>query len=189
MVDCWEWATFLVETLAMKLARLDEDGLDLVFTSGDNCNLKNVKDASKFRKAMDKACPDRSSYPTDMALTIGKLSRSYLHSSTAKEQTLIIVTDGMWGVNGSAVRENTVDKKIIGIITELIKKFGSSSVDERRFSIQFVSFATDPVAHAYLKYLDSTLWRTHTIPSANGKFHQLPQVICHLPLAFWQVRR
>jgi hypothetical protein len=167
MIKCWEWATFMVETLAMKLARLDEDGLDLVFTNGDEYNIKGSKDASEFKERMLKAEPNPESPPTDMSVCLGELSRSYLAQgprNITKRLTLIIVTDGMWGVSGNPSRENPVDKKIVNFVKELIAKAGRSMVEDRWFSIQFISFATDPSAHAYLNHLDSDLWKLHNIP-------------------------
>jgi hypothetical protein len=164
MLPSWDWATFVVETLAMKLARLDDDGLDLFFTNGAEYNLTKEKDAARFKAAMKNAEPNLYSPKTDMSVCLGELSRSYLAKFRTKKLTLIIVTDGIWGLASSSSRENPVDKKIVNFIKELMTKAGSSKVEDRWFSIQFISFATDPRAHAHLKYLDSGLWKAHDIP-------------------------
>lgn len=50
----WKVATFVLETLTMKLAGLDDDGLDLVFTIGTDWNISNAGKTAvaKFAKAM-----------------------------------------------------------------------------------------------------------------------------------------
>ena len=172
MIACWEWATFLVETLAMKLARIDDDGLDLVFTNGGaDYNLTKEKSAPAFKLAMQRAEPKTRGPKTDMSICLGEISRSYWSKAHRKKLTLIIVTDGMWGLlpsssggSGEAARENPVDKKITDFVKELKVRVGESKVEDRWFSIQFISFATDPLAHAYLKFLDSGFWKRHGIP-------------------------
>ncbi|KAB5540386.1 hypothetical protein GE09DRAFT_254884 [Coniochaeta sp. 2T2.1] len=180
MIHCWEWATFLVETLAMKLARIDDDGLDLVFTSGAGAeyNLTKEKSASAFKLAMQRAEPKVHAPRTDMSICLGEISRSYWSKVHRKKLTLIIVTDGMWGLlpssssgsgnsggSGSGpARENPVDNKITNFLKDLRATVGESKVEDRWFSIQFISFATNPLAHAYLKFLDSGFWKKHGIP-------------------------
>lgn len=176
MAPWWEWVTFIVETLALKLARLDDDGLDLVFTSGSEYNLKSVKDAAKFRTAMGRATPNPNSHKTDMSRCLGDLSRPYLSTSPDKQLTLIIFTDGMWGLAGGASSQNPVDKKIVNFIKELTSELGLSKVEDRWFSIQFISFATDPRAQEYLDYLDSGLSGVHKVPSVTAP---APPLQCH----------
>jgi hypothetical protein len=163
MASRWEWATFLVETLAIKLAGLDDDGLDLVFTSGGDYNLRDVKDATRFRTAMQNATPGPTSPPTDMSTCLGELFRRYL-DDFSKQLTLIIVTDGTWGIGGSTPVQNPADQKIVNFIRDLTKVAGRSLVEDRWFSIQFVSFATDPRAQEHLQYLDSRLSGKADIP-------------------------
>lgn len=166
---CWDWAKYLVETLAMKLARLDDDGLDLIFTTGHDYNVRGAKKPALFKAAMEKAWPNPELPPTDMTLALGDIFRSFLEkvggtSTKYKKMTLIIVTDGTWAVSGNSSREHPVIKKIVDFINELTSKAGKSQVEDRWFSIQFISFAQTQDAHRYLKALDSKLHGSHKVP-------------------------
>jgi hypothetical protein len=59
----------------------------------------------------------------------------------------------MWGLADGP----GLDKKIVSFVKELTNKAGESRVEDRWFSIQFISFATDPLAQEHLEYLDSGL--------------------------------
>ena len=84
MLPFWAVASYVLETLVMKLAGLDEDGLDLLFTIGEEHNISNAKGSntpSKFKKAIDKAHPAKLTpqgkrYKTDMAATFGRFLTS-----------------------------------------------------------------------------------------------------------------
>lgn len=166
MLSRWEWVTFVLETLAMKLARIDEDGLDLVFTSGEEYNLWDSHDASDFKLGMEKAEPKMESPKTDMSVCLGKLTREYLEGGKylSKALTLIVLTDGKWGVPASSSREDRTAKKIVDFVNALIKTAGRSKVEDRWFSIQFISFADTADDYDYLKGLDSRLWKKNNIP-------------------------
>jgi hypothetical protein len=153
----------------MKLARLDDDGLDLIFSTGTEYDLRECKNAADFKSGMEKAEPKPSSPPTDMSVCLGEIFRPYLQQRkyATKGLTLIVVTDGMWSVSASQDRGNAVENKIVDFVNDLmnISKDVKSKVEDRWFSIQFISFATDPRAHANLKHFDSAMWKRHGIPS------------------------
>jgi hypothetical protein len=163
----WEVATFVLETLAMKLAGLDDDGLDLVFTIGQNRNIYNAKGRNvptKFRKAMEIASPTMPARPdqkekTDIGETLGQVFDDYLKSYKKKRMTLLVLTDGIW--EGS-VKERGVEKKIANFVGELLKRHGA--MEDRRFSIEFIRFGEDVKAISRLRRLDNELEQEFKIP-------------------------
>ncbi|RKU47529.1 hypothetical protein DL546_005383 [Coniochaeta pulveracea] len=169
MGQCWPWVTFWVETLAMKLARLDDDGLDLVFTGSGNLDHMGCKHAKEFKTRMDKAQRELDPMPTDMAGCLSRIFSTYRQNRkyARRALTLIVVTDGSWSVPANRQRGNKVEDNIVDFVNELQRTSQDvhDKVKYRRwFSIQFVSFATDPVAHANLKHLDSVMWKERGIP-------------------------
>ena len=166
MLPFWSVASHVLETLAMKLAGLDEDGLDLLFTIGEEHNISNAKGSntpSKFKKAIDKAHPAKLTpqgmrYKTDMAATFGEIFNEYLRDPK-KKMTLIVLTDGIW--EGS-VKSKSVENKIVDFLKLLLKIRGT--MEDRRFSIEFISFGNDEKAMLRLRRLDDELEKEFKIP-------------------------
>jgi hypothetical protein len=167
MLPFWKVATYVLETLAMKLAGLDDDGLDLVFTIGQDWNVvdaKGSKGLAKFRKAMENACPIVPDMPglkekTDMGETLGQVFDEYLKSHRNKRMTLLVLTDGIW--EGS-VKDKGVEKKIADFLGELRKHH--KTMEDRRFSIEFIRFGDDANAISRLERLDNGLEQEFKIP-------------------------
>ncbi|OCL07958.1 hypothetical protein AOQ84DRAFT_377203 [Glonium stellatum] len=166
MLPFWEAASYVLETLVMKLAGLDDDGLDLLFTIGEDHNIDNAKGIyapSRFKKAMEAARPAEPTSPglrdkTDMAATLGEIFDEYLRNHK-KKMTLIILTDGIW--EGS-VRPKSVENKIASFLRQLLKSLGT--MEDRRFSIEFISFGNDEKGMLRLHRLDDELEREFKIP-------------------------
>ncbi|KAL2405854.1 hypothetical protein ABEF95_000368 [Exophiala dermatitidis] len=159
MWQFWDVATYVVETLAMKLAGLDDDGLDLVFTIGDEFNIKNARGKStptNFGAAMRKAAPRapgsivEGDLCTDMAAVLARMFDAYLKSNQRKRMTLLILTDGLWA---GSVKAGMVERKIV----EFVKNPKLGSLEPRRFSIEFIQFGDDGPAGERLKELDNTM--------------------------------
>jgi hypothetical protein len=163
----WDVATYVLETLAMKLAGLDKDGLDLVFTTGQDWNIDNARGSGapmKFRRAMERASPIVPDKPdlklkTDMCETLGQVFQEYLTAHQKKKMTLLVLTDGIW--EGS-VRDKAVEKKIATFVEELVKRHGA--MEDRRFSIEFIRFGDDANAISRLTGLDDGLEEEFRIP-------------------------
>lgn len=163
----WEEATFVLETLAMKLAGLDDDGLDLVFTIGQDwnvCNAKRQNALARFKRAMENATPImvdnfNQAEKTNMNETLGQVFDDYLKSNQRKRMTLLVLTDGIW--QGS-VKEKGVEKKIAGFVQELLRR--QQTMEDRRFSIQFIRFGDDANAIKRLDGLDNQLSKDYKIP-------------------------
>ncbi|KAF2490635.1 hypothetical protein BU16DRAFT_622209 [Lophium mytilinum] len=154
MLPFWEVATFVAETLAMKLAGLDDDGLDLMCTLGD-VNLENEKGLQapiNIRHAMDRARPSSDgNAKTDMRETLEDIFEDFLgNRKLAKDRkmTLIVLTDGIW--KGPVPLESVEAK-----IEEFVKQL--NTLKDRAFSIQFIRFGDDAEAIERLRRLDDDL--------------------------------
>src|SRR5436190_21636721 len=99
MNDHWYEATFVLETLIMKAAHQDSDGMDLFFTSG-SVEVKGGKTWAPFKSAMssEHARPMRN-VQTNMNKVLGNLPSGHIHDlkkaqrsgSVAKNLMLIIL--------------------------------------------------------------------------------------------------
>src|SRR5436190_5947663 len=109
MEDHWYEATYVLETLVLKAAHQDQDGMDLFFTSG-SVAVKGGKTWADFKPAMNSkhARPMRN-VQTDMNKVLGNflgrhiqtLKKAHTYGSAAKNLTLIILTDGLWAGGGN----------------------------------------------------------------------------------------
>lgn len=171
MDDEWPEASFLLETLAMKLEGQDKNGMDLHFTRGQSC-LRDCKKHSKFKDKMneEQARPMKGVH-TDLSESLGKILQRYLDDlkrgmaimtgiRNIKKLTLIVLTDGKW--EGMGDREE---------IFRLIADFGKDmqtitkgklltmedKLEKRRVTIEFVQFGNDADATARLRRLDNDL--------------------------------
>ncbi|VUC32782.1 unnamed protein product [Clonostachys rosea] len=156
MTPHWAVAKRTLLTLAMKIGPLDKDGLDLRYSCGNHGFLNNIKGLdikSKFSSSMDEV--ERKIHQnvrTDMRETLSKIFDNYLAGNWRKRQTLIILTNGKW--EGSS-KERDVEDLIIKFVNLLEKKLGR--MENRWFSIQFVSFGDDEKALKRMEYLDDDL--------------------------------
>ena len=165
MTRHWPIATYTAETLAMKVANLDEDGVDYVFTSGGQKNdIKTAKRSNAgqtIRKAMTDADPEAfleaGMQPlTDMGNTLHAVFNHYMQEGKMKTITLLVFTDGVW--------RDTEDKVVETKIKEFAGKFQKrANTSEGRFSIQFISFGRDAKGIARLQYLDDDLGKDYEI--------------------------
>jgi len=165
MHEFWDDVSFVCLTLTMKLAGLDKDGLDLIFTGNQSFNVKmaGFKAAERFKTALRRAKPMQSYHgvpavETDMATTLGEIFDEYLTNDRRKRMTLLVLTNGRWERN----RDNRLVEETIA---DFVKKLNEERrTEKRRFTIQFISFGSDPTAIARLKSLDDELERQYNIP-------------------------
>ncbi|KAK2765345.1 hypothetical protein FQN54_008191 [Arachnomyces sp. PD_36] len=137
----WPMVVFTAETLAMKVAGLDDDGYDLRFTMTPKYNKDGRKGANgldSLKKQLRKADP-KNDMPTDMSKNLVDLFNEYRRRKSA---TLIVLTDGAWQ---GTKRYGDVREKIVG---EALRQAGRGL--ERHLTIQFVSFGL-----RYKKELDA----------------------------------
>jgi hypothetical protein len=159
----WDEATFLLETLVMKVVSIDQDGVDLSFTSG-SMEVTSHKELKRFTAAMrDKTVVPTPGVHTDMTRTLGPILSTYLRTlksglkrgSVGRGLTLIVLTDGLWQgmLDGSALA-----KMIADFATQLVEVVGTFR--DRTASIEFVSFGNDDHAIERLRRLDDNLSTT-----------------------------
>ena len=162
----WEAATFVVETLAMKLAPLDKDGLDLVFTIGQQkpLNTSGSFAAKVFGRHMQENKPRvphtaDEERKTDMTETFGIVFADFLKSRKSKRMTLLVLTDGLW--RGSRP-EQPVERKIANLVRRALS--GGDNMEERRLSISFIRFGDYPDAIRRLTSLDDDFSSKYEVP-------------------------
>jgi hypothetical protein len=169
MAQHWRDALFTLETLYLKLDGLDENGVDLIFT--DRAKTKHGREELKRswgRAALVKGMNDAQPAPpngfdervrTNMREVLSPIFQKFLTSRQNKRMTLIVLTDGMW--EGSIREEGVADK-----IADFYKSWHDKwrVVEDRWFSIQFVSFGNDEAALHRLQVLDDELAATYKMP-------------------------
>lgn len=156
MIHHWSDVKRTLLTLAMKIGPLDKDGLDLRYSCGNHGVLSNIKGfdiKSKFSTSMDEV--ERrihGNIRTDMCAALSKVFDEYLEGDGKKRQTLIILTNGKW--EGSSNKRDVED-----LIIKFIKRLEriKDRMEDRWFSIQFVSFGDDENALRRLAFLDDEL--------------------------------
>ncbi|KAM7190951.1 hypothetical protein V8F33_009184 [Rhypophila sp. PSN 637] len=157
----WEQAKLILETLAMKVGPLDEDGLDLVFPLRQGYLGRTVKGFEmlpRFRTAMDKAQPPEYGrfLHTPMAHALSSILSEY-QNNRSKKLTVFILTTGKW--------EDAED--IESLVVDNLRKmsvFGPDFFTERRCTLQFISFGDDKQGLQHLNNLDYTLTERYGFP-------------------------
>jgi hypothetical protein len=151
----WPIINFVAVTLAMKLAGLDKDGIDVRFTiDPENLNLsglKGDKGIKRLKATLLKAYPEEpkneyDQFNTDICEVLDSI---FKEKKPGKAMTVITLTDGIWK---GTVPCTKIHKKLIWFADTLAKR-GSK---ERDFSIQFVRFGSEKKED--LQYLDNQLW-------------------------------
>ncbi|OAP62701.1 hypothetical protein AYL99_01928 [Fonsecaea erecta] len=173
MLQFWPSVSFVLETLAMKLAPLDKDGLDLVFTSapqkthkgkGSQAGTRFVKLLVKKKPAFPQNAAEE--VKTDMTETLGVIFNEYIRSNKNKRMTLLVLTDGLW--RGTKC-ETAVETKIADFVRQT--PLNGNHMEDRRFSISFIRFGDYPEAIARLQRLDDDF----------SGLYKVPDMIDHVP--------
>jgi len=160
MIEYWDEATFLLETLVMKAHGQDPDGPDLSFAN-DSAKLYKEKEASAFRRAMQKARPKRDDHVhTNIKTALEPIFNNYLSmvkqaedKSKVNALTVIILTDGLW--MGMA-DPNEIIPAILDFYGKLTKEM-DGMMKYRQVSIQFIQFGDDEEARERLRRLDDDM--------------------------------
>ena len=153
MTDHWYEATYVLGILVEMAKGLDEDGMDLRFTSG-TIKLEGKDSSNKFVSSMNKARPTQGTR-TDPRLSLGNILDTYANKLRSKEKfpnnrvkdlVLIVLTDGIWA--------GMQDKYAIAAQLKNISKKVDYSLKQRPFSVQFIQFGYDEAATQAFRYLD-----------------------------------
>ena len=156
----WSSMKGLLLLLVDKARYVDEDGMDLKFTTSSTKFVASNKPAA-FNKEIEK--PQHhppTQTQTNMSTVLGKILQEYLNmfkikGDKTRKKTIIILTDGKWAAMPDKF---AVDRKIVEFSKQL-KDLRPNSLeeDERRLSIQFVRFGDDHEAVRRLRRLDDRL--------------------------------
>jgi hypothetical protein len=149
----WPIVVFVAETLVMKAAGLDKDGVDLIFTvDGSKRNKSGLKaDAGRkaFRTALNHAEPEntnRKDCQTDMHKTLHDIHQDW-KANKKPPTTLLILTDGKW--------DNTMESLVDNIILDIAGSLSQEKAGLRTFGIQFIRFGEECIDK--LERLDNSL--------------------------------
>jgi hypothetical protein len=158
---------FVAQTLAMKVAPLDDDGIDVKFTIGhgsDKSNLRGLAGLDDLRSALQHNAPqepdtgnNRDRNPTDMAGTLQKMFNAYWTQGECKATTVLIFTDAKWEGTQPPNKINTV----IAEFAQEIERHKKKRFDARHFTIGFIQFGEGLAEQQKLEYLDDKLCKTH----------------------------
>lgn len=169
MVQHWKDVMFTLETLYLKLDGLDKNGVDLTFTNRskqmwNKAELKKSWGRATLVRHMNEAQPVAANtcderVRTNMKEVLSPIFQKFLTSRQSKRMTLIVLTDGMW--EGS-IREEDVAEKIRDFYNSWHDKW--HVVEDRWFSIQFVSFGYNEAALRRLQVLDDDMGAKYKIP-------------------------
>lgn len=160
MGEHWYEATELLDVLVKKAKGLDDDGMDLKFTTG-NITLDGENSASKFRDRMNAARPKMRSQErahTDLRSSLGNILHGYISrlkhypSGNVKDVVLLILTDGIWA---GMEKKDEVGQHIKKFSNEL--KALDYDLKQRPFSVEFIQFGNNKLATQRLRYLDDYL--------------------------------
>lgn len=153
MLAHWDALKITLLALAMRIGSLAKDGLDLVYTCGDNNNVFGAKGwaiPEVFRQSLDHARAIMDQHDkTNMAETLAKRFDSYSAGAMRQRQTLFVLTNGLW--EGSRDWKSA-EKEIAQYIDDLRKRLRKR--EKRWFTIQFISYGQDQKALARLQGLD-----------------------------------
>jgi hypothetical protein len=157
----WDDATRLVRGLVRVLAKVDKDGLDMIFMRHKTIS-KSVSKERKiniFEKAMEQGKPGKAKERMSLDVvaelnTVFNNFKTGVKNGIIKGSTVIFLTDGLW--TGRKDLVNAVEKCIELFVKDL-QDMKNQTADERPFSIQFVLFGQDTTAPKVFNDLDCGL--------------------------------
>lgn len=172
MARFWNHATYLLRVMVWRSLKWDEDGMELVFTTGrPELGLKpkamkgNRQKPEDFVKKMDSAKPNPDGQvKTDMKVSLesilGPHMKNYRDGETLKRGlTILVLTDALWRAND----DNDIDDYLANFIkiNKATRGWDGSPPDDqcrrRPIGIQFIRFGHHPEAISRLQRLDDEL--------------------------------
>ena len=160
MARHWPITRFVAQTLGMKVAGLDDDGVDVKFTiNGKNFNrerLHGIGGLNELNSLLTAAQPvktddENAREATDMNSALHDIFRNYWMKGHQKATTVLVLTDAVW--EGTSAEE----------VNETIVKFARELEADRRrflprhFTISFIRFGDGMHEKARLQKLDDNL--------------------------------
>ena len=170
MLQHWDEAEFVLETLVDFASCLDSNGLELFFTCGGE-EIVEERDGSKLVQAMWKKENMPRKVQTDIRVALSRVFGRHLrqldrhHDPTRLPKTLLllVLTDGAWE---GMTNKTDVDLKIVEFVRQVRDSLKLGSIPEHPVAIQFIQFGKDPEAVDRLQKLDDDLTWEHTIELA-----------------------
>ena len=160
MYQHWPICRFVTQTLLMKVAGLDKDGVDIRFTiNGNRLNkdgLRRTSGLSDLNTVLNSARPSQSNEnrareATDMRRVLHDIFVGHRNKGPEKMTTVIVLTDGVW--EGSSL--DLVKSTIVDFVRRLEKD--KRDFGPRHFTIGFVNFGDGKEEREKLQYLDDKL--------------------------------
>lgn len=133
----WQEAEEAVKVLAPAVCQADPDGVTVRFFSDTFAEEFNVRDAAAITRLFKRYSPGGT---TDLA---GALARAIRSRNWAKEETILVITDGQ------PDDEDAVARVIIAATQRMSR--------DEELSISFIQIGEDEGARRYLKRLDTEL--------------------------------
>jgi hypothetical protein len=169
MVPYWPLLKFVADTLAMKVAPLDDDGIDFRFTIAgylhNRTNMQGLDGLAEMRRVLDNAEPkppseghERDRSPSDMSATLQEIFNEYWKKNECKATTVIVLTDGKWEGTQPANLINTAIVDFARGVQNDKRNFG-----DRHFTIGFVQFGEGMNEKLKLKVLDDELCKDNNL--------------------------
>ena len=163
MLPHWQHTKRLLGELVSLSQHIDKNGMDLSFTCTET-KFKPSNNIKAFTDEMEKPehrpMSGEYAYQTNMAVKLGSILKQYVaqyrrQKKDTRKMTIVVLTDGIWK---GMKEELSVDHRIIEFSNELESLGGNETEhDERRVSIQFVQFGSNPAVSRRLKRLDDQL--------------------------------
>lgn len=173
MGEHWTEVEAVLTTLIMKLNGIDEDGIDILFTTG-SIEIRNETKIRRVQAVLQKEdVKPRPGVHTDMNVSLSNILSSYLKNlrrgpklwSKSAAQfdrgfTLIALTDGIWrGMRKTDLISDTISK-----LTKSLHELQGHSLEQRLVSIEFIQFGDDQNARKRLEFLDNSLAQSENLP-------------------------
>jgi hypothetical protein len=170
----WDEARELFEVLLFKCRKIDDDGVDVMFTCTDlekplNSDKVDIMSALysghydphrktsgriNIQHTLEMIFEDFLSIKTQGRGGFANFFRSKKQAKEAeqtKAATLVFLTDGIW----AGLDREKIEQTIKDFLQKLSEKYGN--LDKRPFTIQFIHFGEDQIATRHLDRMDDNL--------------------------------
>ncbi|KAK7956993.1 uncharacterized protein PG986_006215 [Apiospora aurea] len=157
MREHWERVVSLFKALYFLVEPLDDDGVDVYFTSEPNkkFNKRSWETKDKYFERIEKRILRSELCPMENCLSerFREVSQAIdRDGKLARRTSLFVLSNGHWA-------QNDADKAcgVAILIRNMVEKLERSTMDRLQLSLQFVRFNTDNVGTPRLAYLDDDI--------------------------------
>ncbi|KAK8079737.1 hypothetical protein PG997_007555 [Apiospora hydei] len=157
MREHWERVVSLFKALYFLVEPLDDDGVDVYFTSEPNkkFNKRSWETKDKYFERIEKRILRSELCPMENCLSerFREVSQAIdRDGKLARRTSLFVLSNGHWA-------QNDADKAcgVAILIRNMVEKLERSTMDRLQLSLQFVRFNTDNIGTPRLAYLDDDI--------------------------------